>query len=345
MTANLIRIYICKHVLSGVILIAVISAMLFLTVSIILWSPGMIANGWNEYDVFLKVSYATPWFLCAIYPAIIAVGTLMAFTFLSQNNEIVVLRAVGFSKIDFIKIILVPAIILALFGFFLTSFLSPMSYSLGEKIAVKHVAFHSAWLKEKNNIVYVKKIGDKKLYDIDIFNLTNLGVKKIYIVKDATTGSASELYSVLIKNYKNNAVTQKYMPELAWRNLFPDKNILNELSISQRGLNIFQLNQLIKMQKKMGLSFKNDQFRFWRMILLPFFSLILMFTMIPFAFHEQRSKSLVNNAVLGLVISIIFYYCNQIAWSLVVILNLPIFLGALIAPTFIFIFCLVYLRL
>lgn len=343
MGVSLIQAYIWKRLFSLVILVAVITASMFLIVSVILWSPSMIANGWKQQQIFIYVVCEIPWFLSNIYPAVIAVGTLMAFTLFAQNNELVVLQASGLSQIDFIKLIFLPAIVLAIVGFILISYLGPMGYNFSEKIGLKSVSFHSVWMKEKNNIITIKKVPGNKLYDITIFDLKKSGIKKLYEVKEATFGNTSQLQSVIVKNYNKNAVTQQYLPKLSWPDLFPDAVSLKLLSKSQRRLSLLQLYQIIKMQKKMGLSSKNYQFRLWQMILLPFFSLMLMFTMIPFAFREKRSKGFVNTMVLGLVISLIFYFFNQTAWSLSVLLNLPMFLGALIAPVSVTLLLIIFL--
>ncbi|OGT43142.1 MAG: hypothetical protein A3F13_05255 [Gammaproteobacteria bacterium RIFCSPHIGHO2_12_FULL_40_19] len=305
----------------------------------------MIARGWNEHQIFLNIAYKTPWFLGDAYPVIIAVGTLMAFSSLAQSNELVVLQAFGFSRIDFIKTILELAVIFALFGFFLISYLSPVGYNLSEKMNMKPAHFQSIWFKQNDNIVYIKKMGCKKLHDIEILELKDTGVKKFYAAKTGISGNSSQLDSVLVKNYNKGVITQKSLQRLIWPNLLPKTNSLRLIPESEKRLNFFQLYQLIKIQKKAGLNAKNYQFHFWKMILSPFLTLMLMLMIMPFAFNENRSTSLMKSIMLGLTIGCVFYFFDQIAFPVIVLLNFPVFLGALIAPVSVAIVCLVYLCL
>lgn len=341
LSTKLIHAYLCKQLLMSVFLVIIIAASLFFVVSIILWSPEMTASGLNEKQIFLNVFCKIPWFLSNIYPAVIAVGALTSFSILSSHNELVVLRAAGLSSFNFAKIIFLPTLLLALVGFFLIAYLGPMGYALGEQIAGHSDTDHSIWLKEKNKFIYIQKMTHGELDHIRIFKINNSGVEKFYTAK---TADASKLYSVLINNYKKNAVTQKAERELPWPHLPINLETTKLLTIPGVKLDLPERYHLIKIQKKMGLNSRNTQFQLWRIILLPFFTVMLVFSIMPFAFHDNRSNNLINSAFLGLAISLIFYFLNQIAWPMAVVFNLPVFVGALIAPAVIFIICFLCTR-
>lgn len=343
LAASLIQNYICKRLLFKVSLTLIISSGLFFIVFIMLWSPAMITNGWNEFQICLFMLYKILPFLGDTYPAAIGIGTLMTFSSLAQSNELVILRAFGFSKIDFIRIILPFVTMLALFGFFLIAYFGPVGYNLSAKIKINSTVFQSAWIKQKNSIIYIKKIGKRKLYDITILNLKNTGIKNLYTVKKVIAGNSSQLYAILVKNYNHDSVAQEFIRKLTVPDFFPRANFLRLLQESEKRLTILQLYHIIRIQKKMGLNSRIYQFQFYQMILLPFFTVILMFMVMPFAFKENRSNDSMKNIILGLMIGLVFYFFDQISFPLVVILKFPMFLGALIAPISIFIFCLGYL--
>lgn len=335
---NLIYLYIWKRLALQIALVMLIAASLFDFTFSILSSPSLTVAGWTEGQIFIGIACKIPCFLAATYPAIAGVGALMTFSSLSQTHEIVALQAVGFSKINFCKIILPPAIMFGFFGFFIISYLSPAGYNLFSKINSKPEIIQSAWLEQKNNIINIRKIIKNKLYGIYIFDISKNKIKKFYIAKEADSGKILKLYSVIENNYDTDSVTQNNISKLIWKKLLPDTNFLHLLQISEKKLNIIQLIQTMKIQKAMGLNYKKYEFQLYEIILLPFLTIIMMMIMMQFGFKKNRTNNSFPNAFFGLIISLIFYFFNSIAFPLVELFHIPLFLGVLIAPTSIFVF-------
>src|SRR3990167_5599003 len=117
MAIHLIQTTINKRLFADIFLVIIIASTVFFVVSVILWSPSMIADGWSLQHIILNVLCKIPWFLGNIYPAVIGVGTLLTFSLLAKDNELVVLQGAGLSIIHFFKISLFPALFFAMLGF------------------------------------------------------------------------------------------------------------------------------------------------------------------------------------------------------------------------------------
>jgi len=128
-------------------------------------------------SVMLMLTYFIPSFLVFIVPMSIMMGVLIAFLRLSHDNEVIALKASGFS----VYRLLPPAFVFCLVGFVLTALMTVYGAPWG-KVASKDLLFETAksnislGLKEKTftdrfkgMMIYVNQIDLKENVLTDVF--------------------------------------------------------------------------------------------------------------------------------------------------------------------------------
>lgn len=169
--------YIVKEMFGPFSINIFVFAFLFLMTEMIEIANWIVNYNLSLWAVLTMILYTMPSFLVFIIPMSVMLTILLTFLRLSSDNEIVALKSCGMS----IYGLLTPVLLFALFGFFLTIFMTlyavPRSKASLEEMSLKVAASNvDIGLKErtfndtfKGVMLYVNKIDPKNRKLIDVF--------------------------------------------------------------------------------------------------------------------------------------------------------------------------------
>jgi len=169
--------YIIKEMLTPFSINLLVFTFLFLMTEMIEITDWIVNYNLGLLAVFKIIFFTLPWFLMFIIPMSVMMAVLLTFLRMSNDNEIVALKSCGLS----VYRLLPPVLAFALFGCFLTGFITlvgvPQSKTALEKMAIQLAAAHAdIGLKERtfndafdDVMLYVNKIDTQNKKLIDIF--------------------------------------------------------------------------------------------------------------------------------------------------------------------------------
>ena len=169
--------YIIKEMLAPFSINLLVFTFLFLMTEMIEITDWIVNYNLGLLAVFKIILFTLPWFLMFIIPMSVMMAVLLTFLRMSNDNEIVALKSCGLS----VYRLLPPVLTFAMFGCFLTAFITligvPHSKTALDEMAIQLAASHAdIGLKERtfndafdDVMLYVNKIDTQNKKLIDVF--------------------------------------------------------------------------------------------------------------------------------------------------------------------------------
>ena len=174
---SIVNRYIFREMIPPFVVCLLVFAFIFLVTRMLDITDLIINQQASIYSVVLMLIYSVPSFLIFVIPMSIMMAVLLAFLRLSSDNEIIALKAGGFSPYG----LLWPTLVFCLVGFFVTCFVSVHGVKWG-RLSFKALVFEIAkshidmGLKErtfndgfKGVMLYVSKIDVRDQTLMDVF--------------------------------------------------------------------------------------------------------------------------------------------------------------------------------
>ena len=329
--------YVFKQVLYNTIVVSSMVLILFVLLGLMLWLPSLVSKGYSEIDAILKVCFMSLWLFSRIYPAVISMGILIAFSIINQNHEFIVMQMAGASGLKLMRVILIPGFIFAIFGFVLAAFTGPKSHHISSTIQLNKLRKSVFWFKNEDKFFHVKTINGDSLSDIDIYQINKNGVRVWYHAKRGSIKNNLMLSHIFIRTFKGNKVIKTYKESLIWPFLYLQKVNYGILSQDCKGCVLSDISRVIRLKEKFNLNAKLCLFYFVNILASPMVCLLFVVIVVPFITHVGKLGSLNYKLIFSLGWCFFFYFVNEISTSLSVVLNFPVMLGVLL-PVFLMIF-------
>ncbi len=274
------------------------------------------------YPVVLTI-LNIPSIIFEILPFIFLLGVMFFFISLYDNNEIELLRSNG---IDNMKITMLISLVSLITGIILIFVYYSFSASLkssylnikykysdaGDYLAV--VNENGLWIKEKNENEGKIFIINAKIYKINTLeNLEIIELDKNYkLINTIVSEKANiinknwKLYNVKIYSEKKNT---KNLTDFYYRSSF-NSEIISNLYSNLNSLNIFQLMKLKENYKSIGYSATEVKLHLNKIFSIPLYLTLTTIIGALLMFKLNFIKSKFFLVIIGVLVSVIFYYIN-----------------------------------
>jgi len=290
------------------------------------------------YLPFLLAIFNAPTTLIEIFPFIILISAQLFFIDLIKKKEDELIKINNLNNFYLIKILALCSFI---FGIFIITVYYPISskfkfiysdikniYSDDGKY-LKHLNDNGIWIKDEiNNEIFIINGASKKdpfLEDVFIskFNnnfdlIENIFAKNVDITNDKW----------LIENpiiFKDNRQTQ------TTENIVLSTHFnIDKINSSFRNLNSFNLFQLIDIKnenKLLGYSSQDIDLHFLKIISLPVYFTILVIISSLIMLNIKKNKPYIFHVLLGISLSVIIFYINNIFNVFGLTNKIPIYLS------------------
>ncbi len=310
-------------------------------------------NKENEiyYPIILTI-LNIPSIIFEIIPFIFLLAVMFFFINLFDKDEINLLRNHGVNNFKIASLISIVSLIIGIlliviyysFSANLKSLYLNIKYKYsdaGDHLAV--VNEDGLWIKEKNkddSSIYIINATTYKKNKLENLNITELDkdykLIKTIIAKDADTTKKNWI----LKNVKIYATDKKteIISDFKYPSSF-DGEIISNLYSNLNSLNIFQLIELQKNYETIGYSATEVKLHLNKIISLPFYLTLtsIIGALLMFRFSIIKSKFFL--IVIGVLVSVIFYYINYFSILFGKNETLPILLSVWLPQIIMFLVC------
>jgi len=304
----------------------------FIIISMVFLSLGFILNFFEELKFFdehdvdtyypiLLALLNTPSILFELFPFIFLITTKFFYIYLSDRNEIEILKNNGINYFKILSILsilsfFIGILILVLYYTFSSS-LKSHYYNLKNNFTEENdylavVNESGLWIKEEIeesiNIIHAKKFKENLIESVTITQTnSNFKMPNTIIAENADISKKLwKLSDIKIVNHKGQ---NKKLSNIEYKSSFNGEIIANLFS-NLNSLNLYQLYELSKNYKKIGYSTTNVMVHLNKLYSMPIFFLLMtvlgFLIMIKFKFIKTKFFTV----IIGVIVSVIVYYLN-----------------------------------
>ncbi len=257
-----------------------------------------------------------------ILPFIFLLGVMFFYINLYEKDEIELLRSNGINNfritfiISFVSLII--GIILIFLYYSFSANLKNLYLNIKYKYSSKgdHLAVMNEdglWIKEKNNngIIYIINAKTYKINTLENLKITQLddNYKLINtIVSEKANISKKKWILTNVKIFADDKKTEN-LKQYNYKSSF-NEEIISNLYSNLNSLNIIQLNQLKNNYKAIGYSTTEVRLHLNKIYSIPFYLTLttIIGSLLMFKLNFIKSKFFL--IVIGVLVSVIFYYIN-----------------------------------
>lgn len=342
---NLIDRYLGKTILSAILMVLFVIAGIEVFIMLI---PELRNIGHNHYTVLSALIYVLlnlPDQIYQLFPMIGLLGMLMAFGLLANHSELVILQAAGLSPVKITFSALKTVIILLLLMSFVGEVIAPKTNVIANNYKDKlmkssndpTVVAYDLWLHMTNDYLHIHEMTSQNiLRGISWYHFDNENnLLQANIAEGAVYQNGQWIADHIQQTTFNpESITTHTQTQAPWPLSIPPYLLLDSTQ-SPNNLSLHALHQSLQFHKHMHSENSVIQLAFWRKIMQPIASLVMILLAIPFIFGPLRQVSHGLRLIVGITVGFTFYYLNQFFGPLVLLFHWPPLLGAFL-PILIF---------
>lgn len=281
------------------------------------------------------------------FPMAALLGALLGLGILAQRNELVVMQAAGFSRMQIALSVMKTAIPLLIISMLIGEWGAPQGEQLARNYRAQMMYGDSLlstrqglWAKDGNDFVYIKRVtGNNILTGVNIYHFDDQ--QRLLSVRYA----AQALFDPQQKLWRLTQVEESRLQNqqqitgsqtltATWHTtLTPDK--LGVVVLEPNSLSVSGLYRYIHYLQTSGQDTKTYLFSLWSKLLQPFSMMVMMLMALSFIFGPLRSVAMGIRIITGISFGFVFYLLNQVVGQLSLVYSLHPFLAALL-PTLVF---------
>ncbi|MBE2295718.1 MAG: LPS export ABC transporter permease LptG [Phycisphaerales bacterium] len=296
--------------------------------------------GVGSYDLMAAFRYLLliqPQRLYEMFPMALLVGSLLGMGTLASGSELIVMRASGLSLAQLTGSVLQTGMLLSLMVLILGEFVAPSleQYAREQRATVRGENLEirgglGFWARDGDYFIHVRGVSPNvRLVDINVFKVNSEAQLEIATHADGAryrTGrwtlegvnrSLLNGDSVLTERWSNMTVISAISPQ-----------ILEVLTANPSQLSIRDLQVYVEYLEHNGLDAQPYRLALWRKLLAPLVYLAMLVIAMPFVFGPQRSVSVGQRLLVGLLLGLAFFLINYLLGNMVLLYGYPPLLGA-----------------
>lgn len=296
-------------------------------------------------QAFIYVPLQLPTDLYQLFPMAGFLGSLIGLGRLASTSQLIVMRAAGVSIFQIAWSVIKAAIILLIFVTLIGEWGAPKWETTAENL--KAVAMGKGgrvqelggvWLRKDNSYIKINSVSASNTmmgvqrFDFDSDN-------KLKRVAFALTGKQTKegwtLYNISETLFEGGKVSAKSVPSEPLGIDFQPK-LLKQVKEDVDHESVFSLFHNILYREKTGLVTSQYQYAFWKRIIQPITTIVMICLGIPFIFGSLRSASMGFRIMTGVIIGFGFYMLNQFFGPITLVYQFPPLLAATL-PTVLFV--------
>ena len=282
--------------------------------------------GNDQGDVLRYVSMRVPQLIARFLPFSVLLGTLITFAVLSQNSEIVAMKAAGLSAHQILAPMFVASLAVAIFSFaFNDLIVAPATAKLKVWQEVEYGPVPretgvktNVWVREGQDLINAGTVtgtgNATKLSDISIYLRANGGLRQVIHAKQASySNGAWQLTDATSFNVASTG--EKRFDTLSIGNgITPDR--FNYIKVDGDSFAFIPLMNAIDDLKAAGRRTDNLEASLWHKLSAPLSTLLMPLLAAVAAFGLARSGALFLRAVIGMALGFAYFVADNFALAM-----------------------------
>lgn len=278
-------------------------------------------NDYQMVQALLYVFMTLPRRIYDYLPLGAFMGCLVGLGAMASSSELTVIRAAGVSLKRVVWSAMKPALVIVLIGVLIGEYVAPPAERMAQSQkaiaqgAGENVASASGiWHREGEVFMHLNAVRpDGVLHGISLFRFD--GERWLVSVSFAERGIYKGdhwlLENVTTTNLSEDRTTQEKQQTLRWETgLSPD--VLSVLIVKPADLSISGLYTYASYLGEQGLNASNYWLAFWKKVLMPLGTAVMVLVAISFVFGPLRSVTMGFRVFTGLIVGLLFKYMQDL---------------------------------
>ena len=312
---RLLDLYIARHIWAAVAIVLLV--ILGLDLMTALGSElDALDKGASFKQVLTYIALTVPRRIYEFMPLTVLVGCLVGLGTLSNNSELTVMRAAGFSLRRIVWSVMQAVAVFVVAAAILGEFVAPVSQQMAEieQSQYKGVASTKGfWLRQGNDYTYVQSVSsDGALQGVSRYRFTDNDWQQTLVAEKGVYEDQQWTLERVQKVWlEDQNIIQQGQENMAWP-VTLQPHLLSILSVDPQHLAIADLVQYSQYLDQSGLETAPYDLAFWKKILQPLATLALVFVAISFVFGSTRSVTLGQRVLVGVLVGLAFNYAQEV---------------------------------
>jgi lipopolysaccharide export system permease protein len=282
--------------------------------------------GNSDADLWRYIGYRVPQLVQRFLPFSVLLGTLITFTALSQNSEVVAMKAAGLSAHQILAPMILASLFVAGISFaFNDGVVAPASAKLKKWQDVEYGPLpkdngvrNNVWVREGRDLIQARTVigkGDAtRLEDVRIYQRVNGSLTQVIRAEKAGfAGGAWKLEKVRI--FDVGAAEQKRLDSLViGRGIEPKR--FDQKKVDGDALAFIPLSKAVDEMKAAGRRTDALEGNLWHKIAGPLSSVLMPLLGAVAAFGLARSGALFLRAVIGMALGFAYFVADNFALAM-----------------------------
>jgi len=337
--------YIARSVIQATALVFVVMFGLTFLIDLLEELRDVGSGDYGFLQAFIHVLLELPRSLYQFFPMLMLMGGVIGLGVLSSNQELVVMRAAGFSIRKIATSVVSAALLIIFFATIIGEGIVPRSHHLAESRKQSEQNFGQAvvtqsgvWIHEGTNFLHITRVvGLDHLEGVTRYQFDNQHrlVASYYIQSLDLQGKHKWfLHNVVKTSFGKNKTQSLHLPEATW-DLVLNPNLLNVGLIEPAEMSLPTLRYYYTHLSQNGLQAAEFQWEFWKRALQPITTLVMILLAIPFVMRSSRTVTMGWRVLFGISIGFAFYILNAFLGQFSIVFQFSPLLAA-IFPTLLF---------
>jgi lipopolysaccharide export system permease protein len=282
--------------------------------------------GNDEGDLWRYIGMRVPQLIQRFLPFSVLLGTLITFTTLSQNSEVVSMKAAGLSAHQILAPMIIASLFVAIFSFiFNDAIVAPSTAKLKRWQDVEYGQIpkddgvrYNVWVREGRDFIQARTVIGKgaatKLEDVRVYQRANGSVTQVIRAENARfIDGAWRLQNV--RTFDVTAAAQTRTDALVvGRGVEPKR--FEQKKVDGDALGFFALYKAINEMKASGRRVDALEGILWHKISGPLSSILMPLLGAVAAFGLARSGALFLRAVIGMALGFAYFVADNFALAM-----------------------------
>ncbi len=338
---NILRFYIGKTILATSIMTLMTLAIIRVLFALIDESGDFGKGSYQFVDGLAYSLLLAPQYIYEFFPMAILIGSIAGLGLLASRSELTVMRAAGKTTMQIVGAALSYGLILIAFAIFLGEYVSPKTTRMAEDIRNRAIlgeqlvkGEQGVWVKDGGQMVHVREvIGGDRMEGVSIYQFDESRTL------ESVTHASSALVEANVWQLKNgyqttvlpNRVERERFDAMEWRTNIQMDN-LSVLSDDPETLDIVSLYRYRQYLANNGLDTQSYDLAFWRKLIQPISTAIMIILAASFVFGPMRSVSMGARVLVGVLTGMAYFFAVRTFGPVSLVFGMPAIFGAILPP-------------
>lgn len=341
--------YIAREIIASSILVLLALLALFFFFDLVKELDDLGRGNYRLTAMLGYVALTLPTHAYVLLPAAGLMGTLFALARMSEQSEITVMRASGFSLVQLALHVTGAGLIIAIATLALGELVVPYTEEAAKGLRLKATRsivareFRSGfWVKDDRSFVNIQDVTpDTELLNLRIYEFDSAyRLTSISRAEKGTYAGANQwrLSNVELTRFQGERAILEHIPVFTWSSvLTPD--ILSVLKVVPERMSALNLRAYIEHLRENRQKATRYEIAFYNKLLYPLAAVAMMILAIPFALGSTRAGGVGAKIVMGILLGLAFHFGGRLFshvgllndWPAFASAGLPLAIVALVA--------------